>query len=298
MAVKVKKNVQVDASNLMAHLHDFSQVLGKNLGETVREQAGLFCMDLIKYSGPYKGAGKGLDSSAKKKGEDNLKKSVFKIFQPVERATAEQVASIGSFDVFKLWIKSPGHKSVGKKGLEKQWEAFKSKHPSTRATTFISSGDFAAMTTLHNRHRKYQGKGGLMPYAIRAKSGFAIVPKEKDIERYYSLKKDNVGIMKSGYWFASQKIRAKEVKAPAWVKHSQGSSLAIGVDQINQPMKPEVTIGNMIGKRVIPNAQFRAALNYRMYAMRVRMAAELNKKKIALWRSSLSGSTTNTSKFF
>jgi hypothetical protein len=297
MAIRVSRHVQLDASNLEAHLHDFAKVLGKDLGEVVRDQAGLFCMDLAKYTGPFTGPGKGIESGAKKKGEENVRKAVFKIFQPVEKATKEQVTAINRFDVFKLWTKSHGEQTVGKSKM-KQWESFKQKYPASKAVLFIDSGDSTAMSRVHQKHRTFGGKGGLQPYAKKAKSAFAIVPKEKDIERYMRLKQKDIGSLKSGYWFAAQKIRAKDVKAPAWMKHSEGQKYAIGIDQIKQIMKPEVTVGNNVGFRAMPRGLLKAAINYRMYAMRVKMAAELNKKAIPLWSASASGLTTNTSKFF
>lgn len=297
MAIRVSRNVQVDESNLVAHLHDFAKVLGKDLGEVVREQAGLFCMDLAKYTAPFTGPGKGLDSAAKRRGEENVQKSVFKIFQPVSRATKQQVTAIGRFDVFKLWTKAHGEQTLGRSKLQ-QWESFQKKYPATKAVLFIDSGDTSAMSRVHNKHRANGGKGGLQPYARSAKGSFAIVPKEQDITRYIKMKQKDVGSQKSGYWFAAQKIRAKEVKAPAWIKHSEGQKFAIGIDQIQQLMKPETTVGNTIGRLAMPSGLLKAAISQRMFAMRVRMAAELNKKAIPLWSASASGLTTNTSKFF
>jgi hypothetical protein len=297
MAIRVSRHVQLDPSNLVAHLHDFSKVLGKELGEVVRDQAGLFCMDLAKYTGPFTGPGKGLESGAKKKGEENIRKAVFKIFQPVDKATKEQVSAIKRFDVFKLWTKAHGDQTIGNTKMQR-WESFQKKYPSTKAVLFIESGDTTAMSRIHNKHRTYEAKGGLQPYAKKAKSAFAIVPKERDIERYMRMKQKDVGSLKSGYWFASQKIRAKDVKAPAWMKHSEGQKYAIGIDQIQQLMKPEVTVGNNVGFRAMPSGLLKAAINYRMYAMRVKMAAELNKRGESLWSASASGLTTSTSKFF
>lgn len=296
MAIKVSKHVMLDESELVAHLHDFAKVLGKDLGEVVRDQAGLFCMDLVRYTAPFTGPGKGIDSAAKKKGEDNVRKAVFKVFRPLEKATKEQVTAINRFDVFKLWTKAHGDQTLGTSKM-KQWESFKKKYPSTKATLFIDSGDATAMSRIHNKHRTYNGKGGLYPYAKKT-SGFAIVPKERDIERYMRLKQKDVGSLKSGYWFAAQKIRAKNVKAPAWIKHSEGQKYAIGIDMIQQLMKPEVIVGNDVGMRVMPSGLLNAAINYRMYAMRVKMAAELNKRAIPLWAATASGLTTNTSFHF
>jgi hypothetical protein len=295
MAIKPTKNVKLDESTLVAHLHDYSLVLGKDLGEVVREQAGLFCMDLAKYTRPFTSAGKGLDGGSKKKGEENVRAAVFTIFQPIKFATKEQVTAMKSYEVFKMWTKEHGAQSFG--SSKKQWDTFQKKYPSTKSISYIGS-DASAMSKIHSKLRNYDGKGGLMTYAKKAKSPFAFVKSESDVEKYAKSKWKDVGSLKAGYWYAAQKIRAKEVKAPAWIKHTKGQVYAIGEDKISQPMKPEAMIGNLVGFRAMPRGLFNAAISYRQYAMRVKMAAELNKKKIPLWVATAKGLTTNTSKHF
>jgi hypothetical protein len=296
MGIRVTKNVQLDDSELTAHLHDYSKVLGLDLGEVVRDQAGLFCMDLAKYTGPFSGPGKGLESGAKTKGQENVRKALFTIFQPIKNATKEQVSGMGSFEVFKLWTKEHGEQSSGGTKQDK-WDAFRNKYPPRRSVVYVGS-DQTLMKNIHHKLRKYEGKGGLMDYAKKSKSSFAFTRNEKDIERYMKEKWKDIGSLKAGYWYASQKIRAKSVKAPAWIKHTKGQSYAIGIDQIQQPMKPETTVGNLVGFRAMPRSLLKTAINYRMYAMRVKMAAELNKKKIPLWVATAKGLTTNTYKHF
>lgn len=296
MSIQLTKNVKLDGSQLTAHLQDFSKVLGKDLGEVVREQAGLFCMDLAKNTGPFTSPGKGLETGAKTKGEDNVKKALFKVFQPIKTATPEQVSSMRSFEVFKLWSKERGEK-VSKRKLTDKWEDFQRKYPARRATTFVGS-DVSGMRKVHTKLRRYGGKGGLADYAKKSNAPFAFTRNEKDIERYMKSKWKDIGSLKAGYWYASQKIRAKSVKAPAWIKHTQGQSYAIGIDQTQQVNKPEVTVGNLFGFRAMPRGLLRSAINYRMYAMRVKMVAELNKRKIPLWLATAQGLTTNTYKHF
>lgn len=296
MGITVTKNIRLDASALTAHLHDYSLVLGKDLGETVRDQAGLFCMDLAKYTGPFKSPGKGIESDAKKKGEENVRAAMFKVFQPISNATKEQVSSMRSFEVFKLWTKEHGAQSTSA-SKQKQWEIFQQRYPAKKQVTYVGS-DMSAMSKVHSKLRKYDGKGGLMDFAKNSKSAFAFVQREKDIERYAKSKLKDIGSLKAGYWYASQKIRAKSVKAPAWMKQTQGQAYAIGIDQILQAMKPEATIGHKVGFRAMPRGLLKTAISYRLYAMRVKMAAELNKKKIPLWLATAKGLTTNTYKNF
>lgn len=297
MAIKPTKHVSLDASTLMAHLHDYSKVMGKELGETIREEAGHFCMDLVKYTRPFTSAGKGLDPGSKKKGEENVNMAMFKVFQPIANATKQQVADMRSFEVFKLWSKSQGAggSSMSK---QKQWELFQARNPAKKTLLYVGS-DAGAMAKTHQKLRKYSGKGGLMDYAKKSNTAFAFVKKESDITKYAKQKLKDVGSLKSGYWFAAQKIRAKEIRAPAWIKNHQiGQSYAIGQDMIQQPMKPEVLVGHLFGFRAMPKGLLKAALSYRQYAMRVKMAQELNKRKVPLWLATAQGLTTNTQQHF
>lgn len=294
-SVSPRKGIDIDDSNLMGHLHDYALVLGKSLGEVVREQAGLFCMDLVAFTHPFKSPGQGMTSEAKKKGLANVEKSVFKIFAPIDKATSSQIAAIGRYDVFKLWAKS---NTTDKKDRgPKAWQSFQSRHSGGRQIPYLDA-DSSQMRKIHFKNRRFNGKGGLQPYAIRAKTPFAFVKNEKVIKTYVREHQKFVGSFKSAYWFAAQKIRAKEVRAPAWIRHQRGNKFAIGIDQIQQPKKPEATVGSIIGKRAMPVGLVRRAISKRAYAMRFVMARELNKRKMSLWEATARGMTVNTARYF
>jgi hypothetical protein len=296
MKIAASKHVHLDSSTLEAHLHDYAKVMGKELGEVVREQAGHFCMDLVKYTRPFTSPGKGLDSGSKKKGEDNVQKALNVVFRPIKLATLQQLSDMRSFEVFKMWSKDNSG-SGSAKSLKGQWDSIQKKHPPKKAMAYIGS-DQGAMGKIHTKLRKYSGKGGLMDFARKSKTPFAFVKKENDIKSYAKQKAKDVGSLKAGYWYAAQKIRAKEVRAPAWIKHTVGEQYAIGQDLINQPMKPEALIGNLVGFRAMPKGLLNAAISYRQYAMRAKMAAELNKRKVPLWLATAQGLTTNTQQHF
>lgn len=297
-SISPRKGVMIDDSALMGHLNDYALVLGKSLGEVVREQAGLFCIDMIRYTRPFKRPSGGFESDAKKAGLENVEKGVFKIFQPVSHAKPEEISKIGRYDVFKLWAND---KKAGKlDSSPKAWKRFQSRYSNAPGAIipYIDKGDNSAMQQVHFKHRRYNGKGGLNGYAVRAKKPFAYVKDEREIKRYIKEHQKHVGSFKSAYWFAAQKIRAKEVRAPAWLKHPRGSKFAIGVDKIQQAKTPEATVGNLIGLRQMPRGLVRAAISRRAYAMRFIMARELNKRKIPLWLATAQGKTVNTAKYF
>jgi hypothetical protein len=295
MAVSANKGVTVDDSAFLAHLRDYSKVLGKSMAETIREQAGLFCVDMIGYTRPFTQAGEGMTSASKAKGFENVQKSVYHIFQPIERATSGQIAAIGRYDVFKMWEKRSG--GGGAQGRKVRWTQFQKTHVGSKAPVFVDAGDQATIGRIHTSYRQDDGRGSLKPSASHSKEPFAIVAKDKDIQNYIKKKQKDVGILKSAYWHAAQKIRSKTT-SPAWVKNPEGAGNAIGEDNTDVPNLPEVTVGNTKGGKGTFNSLIRSAINYRAYAMRVKMAAQLNKEKVALWEATAQGKTGNTSQFF
>jgi hypothetical protein len=298
MGISASKGVKVDDSAFQAHLRDYAKVMGKSMAEVIVEQAGLFCLDMVKYTRPFSSPGQGMTSESKAKGLENLKKSVYHIFQPIERATSQQIAGIGRMDVFKMWEKRNGETDgISGKSKKVRWRQFQQKYAGATAPQFIEAGDIGAMGALHTSLRQDNGRGSLTPTARHAKQPFAIVAKDRDIQRYIKSKQNDVGILKSGYWFAAQKIRSK-ANGPAWVKNSAGAGNAIGEDQTNQPLNPAVTVGNLKGGRGTFDSLIRSAINARAYAMRAVMAAKLNKEKVPLWVATAQGKTSGTSQFF
>lgn len=299
MATTVRKGVQVDASALMAHLHDYSIVLGKDMATVVREQAVLFCSDMIRFSRPFAGKtpGTGNTGEAKRTGADNVARSIRKIFRSVETADKEQIASLGRYDVFKMWTKRKGE-SVQGKGKQARWDSFQKKFSKGTSYAFIAPGDISGMARIHNANRTDNGHGSLTSAARNSKHPFAIVAKESDIKKYIRQKQQDVGILKSAYWFAAGRVKGQTPKAPSWAQHTEGVPNAIGKDDGEQPMRPEVLVGNLIGKRAGNDRFVALAISYRAYAMRVKMAAELNKKKIPLWVAAAKGMTVGSAKYF
>jgi hypothetical protein len=300
MPITVTKGVTTDSSALMAHLRDFSLVMGKTLGETVREQAGLFCEDMVKYSRPFAGKtpGSGNTKGAKDTGAQNVRLSIRKIFRPVESSTKKSIAALGNFDVFKLWNKRKGH-SVRGKGAMIRWTQFRQKYGGGRAPAFVARGDMATLKRIHKSLRTDNGKGPLSAAARSAKEPFAIVEKDADLERYIKAEQKKVGELKSAYFFAAKRIKAGKVRIPAWAQQPEGESSATGIDEVAKPMMPTVTVGNKIGGKAGNDRFVRIALSHRAYAMRVVMAARLNKEKTPLWVATAQGKVSGTtSRYF
>jgi len=111
------------------------------------------------------------------------------------------------------------------------------------------------------------------------------------------MKQKDVGILKSAYWFAAQRIKSN-VRSGEWVKNIQGSGNAIAETRNPGDVKPEVTVGNAKGRKGTENSLIRSAINSRAFAMRNAMARELNKQKVPLWLATAQGQTSGTYKLF
>jgi hypothetical protein len=272
--------------------------MGKSMQEVIRRQAALFCQDMSAYSRPFSGTtpGDGNTLPAKAHGAENVRKSIFKIFRPIDKATRSQIADLGSYEAFKMWNKRKGQTVQGK-GKQIRWQKFQQKFARGDSFTFIGPGDQASLAKIHTNLRIDGGRGSLNSEARRSKQPFAIVAKESDIEAYVRKKQKDVGFLKSAYWNAAQML-GENITAAAWVKHGEGSTNAIAIKLLNDPAKPAFEVGNKIGKRA-GNANFvKLAINHRAYSMRAEMAAELNKNKTPLWLATAQGKTSNTFQHF
>jgi len=281
--ISANKNVTIDSTGLSAHLKDYVKVMGKDLATVIRRQAALFCQDMIAYSRPFSGdtPGDGDTLPAKAHGAENVRKSIFKIFRPVDKATRSQIADLNNYDVFKMWNKRKGQTVQGK-GKQTRWKKFQQKFARGDSFAYVGPGERSTLEAMHTNLRTDGGRGSLNSEARRSKQPFAIVAKESDIEAYVLKKQKDVGFLKSAYWIAATELGEK-IKAPAWVKHSEAAGNAIAIKFLSDPAKPGFEVGNKIGKRA-GNANFvQLAINHRAYSMRNDMAARMNKQKKNLW---------------
>lgn len=297
MGIEIRKNVVVDDKSFKEHLRAYSKIMGLAMGEVIRKQAGLFCMDMIEYTRPYSSEGDGSSKGAKERGQNLVASDIKHIFMPLEKASPAQVVAIGRYDVFKMWDKARWQGMGDAKGRKATWSRLQQTHAGGRAATFIESGDLGAMGALHSKLRTDGGHGPLMGYAKKAKNAFGIVQKAKDIEKYTKKKQKEVGVLKSAYWFAAENIKAKS-RGPAWVKNPAGRSNSISEDAVDKPLHPEITVGNLIGLKGTKSSLVKTVLNRRALAMRSVMARQLEKDKIPLWKACADGKLPNPGAFF
>ena len=274
------RGTTVDASGFLAHLRDFSVVMGRNIGDVILDQAGKFCLDMVNYSRPFTSKTDGGSPASRKKGLGNIKKSLYKIFQPIDKATPEEIADINDYGVFKLWSKRTGSGSRGKT----RWVQFQKKFATGKTVGFIPAGGSGTIESFHSQARTDDGHGPLKSSYRQTKGPIFIVAKESDIKSVIKKRSESVGRLKSAYYFSALNVGSKE-RFPAWVQNPKGATNAIAVNQILAPELPSVTVGNTVGRRGMRGVEnaVQVALNHRAYAMRVLIAQRLKKEGKTVW---------------
>jgi hypothetical protein len=302
MAVRVSRDVEVDDAGFLAHLHDFAKIMGKTMGEVIKQQAALFCRDMINYTPPFQGAAKGSpgtggSSDAKRQGQQNIENQVRTIFRPLSWANPSIIAGLGREDIFKKWRKASAedHRyatTSGKKFIP--WSTFQQRFGGNAygSANFIPAGDLSAMRSFHKANRVDNGHGWL---TAAAKKGnvVAFVEKESDLKAYVREKQKSVAKLKAPYMTAGQKANSS-TRFPAWVNHPEMAGEAINVDETGKSLEPSYTIGNAIGNKLNSSKFLSLVRNKRAFAMRSVMAAKMNKDGKTLWEATASGSIGGT----
>jgi hypothetical protein len=305
MAVKTTYGQKIDSTNLRKHLQDFSRVMGLELGGVVKHQAALWCRDMIDYTPPFTSPGNGSDKGAYKIGAEKVAGQIKSIFKPILSTTSSasptEIAAIGREDVFKMWTRGI------KAGKADDWTT--RNHRKIKWTRLqelggrISGGtprytDRAGMKAYHDAVRSNGGRGAVRKSQIN-KGNFIFVKSDDDINWFIKQKQKNVGIMKSGYYFATEVLK-ESINFPAWVKHIEGQNEKIVIDNTKKPMLPTVTVGNKIGNitQKVSESRVNFVTRLRAEKMRTQMKNELNRKKISLWDATRSGQISGTASFF
>jgi len=293
--IKIRKDFQIDTTALKQHLDAYSKLLGLTLAETIKKQAGLFCVDVMKFTYPFYGAGNGLDSSAKKKGGINITNDVRKVFKPLHLANAEQIGFVGREDVFNAWKDSIFEKFGVKVTRWRTFNNFQQMNPKSSNIPFVESK--GQLNQIHTRLRRDGGRGRLQAFARNSKNPFAITKDDRLIDSFIREKQRNVGILKSSYFHSAKRIK-QDIKVPSWVKQNEGSSNAIAFDGTKIPNKPTVTVGSLIGRKALPASLLQMALNKRALSMRAEMAYRIQKEKKPIWMLTAQGRLSNATKLF
>jgi hypothetical protein len=304
MAISTSSNVQVDDSGLLAHLKDYSSMLGKSMTEVIRYQSGKFCEDMIRYTRPF-GKNKKSNSGALPEMKKKIAGELYHIFKPLESARLDEIVSIGNFDLYKKWVRKLRDKGLRagpndpKITLFQRWtyDVENVKPLGGYRSVFVQSGNESQLEQLHKKNRIDAGRGPMTSFAVKSKQAFAIVENKSTLNSYVKKKQAKIGVLKSPYWFAAQKIK-QSIDAPAWAKQIEGARNAVAIEALNDKTQPAITVGNMIGNKLGNNANVRAAINHRAYAMRRQMAEHMKAKGSSIWLEAAKGNLTSTIQHF
>jgi hypothetical protein len=139
MAIKTAYGVKVDATAFTKHLQDFALVMGKTLGQVIKEQAAKFRLDMVDDTPPFTSPGDGSKKPAQLIGQDKIRGQIKAIFKPIisktDSASPSEIAAIGREDVFKMWTQAIKQSKMDSyltgKTRKTKWQKFQQQYSSS-----------------------------------------------------------------------------------------------------------------------------------------------------------------------
>jgi hypothetical protein len=298
----VKVGVTVDERQLKNHFSAFAKVMGKDVAVVIKDQARLFCQDMLDYTLPVEGnkpgAGKGTTSSAKQEGMDRVEADIEKVFAPLGYASFKSVANANDLGIFTAWLRErrampkvilPDFLKDANTDLwdtSHMFERFKKfarnidKHSPTVTNQGLDNLSQAYTGNIQGLHeaarlgpRNYRIKKSFKPYFI-ADYPTKVVPYIKKVQQ-------RVGKLKAGWYTAGSQLG--KIKAPSWVIGNQWGT-GILINQLSNTNAPSVTVGNSAHRRHTADTNggvawiwYRYAIYHRAYSMRLEIAQKLIK---------------------
>ena len=105
----VKVNVGVDVKQLQDHFRVYAKIMGRSMAVVLKDQARLFCQDMLDYTLPVEnnkpGTGMGITSKAKKMTMDRVAGDIEKVFMPLGYASFKSVANADDIGIFSSWLR-------------------------------------------------------------------------------------------------------------------------------------------------------------------------------------------------
>jgi hypothetical protein len=296
----IKVGVTVDERQLKKHFEVFAKVMGKSVAVVIKEQARLFCQDMLNYTLPVEGnspgGGAGITGQAKQEGMDRVEADIQKVFEPLGYASFKSIANADDLGLFTAWLRErramprvilPDFLKNANADLwdsSMMYERFKKfarnigGHSPTvthLGTDNLSQAYTGNIQGLHEAARRgprnYKVSDKFKPYFI-ADYPSKVVPYIKKVQQ-------RVGKLKAGWYTAGSQLG--KIKAPAWVIGNQWGT-GILVNQLANTTSPSITVGNSAHRRHTQDTSggvawiwYRYAIYHRAYSMRLEIAQKL-----------------------
>lgn len=292
-------NIRVDASGFQAHLDQYRKVMRMTVDNVLKQQARLVCQDVLSLELPYVGNGggdRGIRNDALEKGENSLMADLERIFEPLYKASWEDVAQKGDFSVFSAWvsdskaekrdlpdfIKDSSTVSIG------EWEKFQARYGNSPSPWGKHSGllNFSAVNASEGQiksiHIAARGGTRVANYKrnIKAhKNVYYVSGLEKKLKSYARRAKLRIGTLKGGFYAAGAMLG--RMKANAWIKDNSAGNGILEMGNLKFDSEKSITVGNVNhGYMTIPPGYNRWKLIYSVRARKMRdtMARSLTRK--------------------
>jgi len=295
--ITVKTNVKVDATGLSKVMVAYAAVIGRAMGEVVRQQAGLLCQDMLDYTLPFDGRPTndgGIGKAALAFGEKHLDHDIDSIFRPLYKATYGDIAGQSSPSVFAAWTEEkkrhneslPWFLKKSYAGGVGDWIKFQDDYKGkgrTRKKSADFTGAYSSDSFIKTTFVSTRGGTSVPNYSKNVKKSDKVYfvgefdAKMKNLKRTQEKK---VGRLKSG-WYEAGLMLGRKMKAGNWITQN-ASGNGILLDKSRNTSSPEVTVGNKI--QMLMNQEPAASLwqvarNRRAYAMRNHILQKLKRQK-------------------
>lgn len=291
----VGMDISFDVSELNKLMGMYASMSKKALPEIVMNTGRLFCQDMVNFTPPFseaamttrEGGTGGFGNKARDKGRTSVARDIDRIFMPLSEASARDVASANSVDMFREWIREKKEADPSYKGGKFArifnapfWQlsektlriAMENAQKGSRKVHYIGS---ASEGELHGIHADVRG-GTDVPYRVnksqRMKEVWVI---DKDgqssLAAYKRQVQKRVGRLKAGWYYAGVQMNTGFLKHPmptsAWIAQ-QGSGNAIA-KVANAEGNFSVTVGNKIGRNFHDfDATFERAKKHRAFVLK------------------------------
>jgi hypothetical protein len=299
----IKVGVTVDESQLKRHFEVFAKVMGKDVAVVIKDQARLFCQDMLDYTLPVEnctpGTGRGTTSRAKQEGMDRVQQDIEKVFMPLGYASFKSVANADDIGIFSAWLRErrampkvilPDFLKEANSDLwdtSQMFERFKrfarkidSKGIGALAGRNLGVDNLSQANTTNIQGLHEGARRGPRNYRIKDNfNPYFIADYNSKVPAYIRKVQSRVGKLKAGWYTAGSQLG--KVRAPSWVISNQWGT-GIVVDQLSNNKTPSLTVGNSAHRRHTADTSggvswiwYRYAIYHRAYSMRIKIAEKL-----------------------
>lgn len=236
----MKISAMADTSDLTNRLKAFSEVVGKETSEAVKQFARKACIYLAVQTQPF-----GKDEAAQAKGETAVASDIYKVYLPATGSKFNKAATrIAENYNAKKGNANPVTSSKFQNRLTR-YQMENNTGALTRIATSMKFRDIALDSFDRQRHRDRRGPRG----TVRPGKQQLIIGAEDELENYIEYTQRKVGLVKAGWGKCAELIKLKRVSSstrelPKWITRNLFRATGTVLDDSGNETNPKLTMTN------------------------------------------------------